>query len=180
MAVSVGYPGTRIFGTALNNNNKVIDKEKKPKEKPKRRPRRRAQPNPRPRPKPRVQPKVQPKPKVQRKEADKPVKFVRMRRRRPQPPQERPASRKTRSEGKRTRDLAVLRRANFSIKKTGNRYTLAAKDVNDSVLEQIKAFLNRKAGKVYIDEENMSKPAALRYISANLRKKSVEVVFRRR
>ena len=104
-----------------------------------------------------------------------------MRRRRPTP---RPAIRRrstTRTaQEQRPIDLAVLRRANFSIKKSGNRYTLAAKDVNDSVLEQIKAFLNRKTGKVYIDGDKMSKPAALRYISANLRKGAIEVVFRRR
>jgi hypothetical protein len=112
-------------------------------------------------------------------EAEK--KLVRMRRRRSNPPQKRkPGSRTTNTDGKRARDLAVLRRANFSIKKSGNRYTLSAKEVNDSVLEQIKSFLQRKTGKVYINERKLTKPAALRYISANLRKKPVEIVFRRR
>ena len=76
--------------------------------------------------------------------------------------------------------MAVLRRANFSIQKAGNKYTLSAKDVNEAVLQQIKAFLARKTGSPYINGQKMSKPAALRYISANLAKKAIEVMFRRR
>ena len=107
-----------------------------------------------------------------------------MRRRRPQRrpsgPKPRPSSKASDTQEKRPRDLAVLRRANFSIQKAGNKYTLSATDVNEAVLEQIKAFLRRKTGTPYINGQKMSKPAALRYISANLRKKAVVIMFRRR
>jgi hypothetical protein len=76
--------------------------------------------------------------------------------------------------------LAGLKGPSFSIQKTGNRYILSAQEVTDSVMSQVKAFLNRKSGQVYIDNEKMSKPAALRYLSANLGKKRVQVVFRRK
>ena len=94
-------------------------------------------------------------------------------------PRKRQARRAVRSKS-RTRDLAGLRPATFSIQKTGNTYLLAAREVNDSVMSQVKAFLNRKTGQPYVDSAKMTRPAALRYISANLGKKRVKVVFRRR
>jgi hypothetical protein len=126
---------------------------------------------PRPKRKPRSGPKKPPVPKkrpVRTKIAEQP---------RPRP-RRRQATRV--SKRPRTKDLAGLKGPSFSIQKTGNRYILSAQEVTDSVMSQVKAFLNRKSGQVYIDNEKMSKPAALRYLSANLGKKRVQVVFRRK
>ena len=70
-------------------------------------------------------------------------------------------------------------RQNFSILKRGNTYTVRAKQVTDGVRAQIRSLLKKK-GRVYVDGEKMSRPAAFRYILSQLIKRAVQVVFRRK
>ena len=103
--------------------------------------------------------------------------------RRPVPKRKPPARRRTGpsskpSTGRRTRQR--LERPNFSIKRSGRSFTLFAREVNDAVLNAVKAFLRNRKGVLYVDGSKMTKAAALRYISVQLRKKGVIVSFRRR
>ena len=124
------------------------------------------------------------KPKSKRREYKRPP----IRRRRPPEPriaeQPRPRRRRRAVQSRTERRpmvLAQLKKPTFSIRKAGNRYTLTAKaGVTDSILSQIKAFLNRTSGQPYVDGNKMTKPAALRYISANLSKKTIHILFRKR
>ena len=75
--------------------------------------------------------------------------------------------------------LAVMAKQNFSILKRGNTYIVRARQVTEGVLAQIRSLL-KKAGRVYVDSEKMSKAAAFRYIASQLQKRAVQVVFRRK
>ena len=78
----------------------------------------------------------------------------------------------------RVQNLARLSNPNFSIKKRGNVYTLAANDVTPGVLSQVRAFLRNKTGSPFINGGKMSKNAAYKYIVATLRQGAVEIMFR--
>ena len=73
-----------------------------------------------------------------------------------------------------------LKRPNFSFKRSGRTFTLIARDVNDAVLQAVKTFLRNRNGVLYVDGQKMSRAAALKYISVQLRKKGVTVSFRKR
>ena len=73
---------------------------------------------------------------------------------------------------------AVMSHPNFSIKKVGRTFTLTARSVTEGVLSQIRSFL-KKTGKPLVDGEKMTKKAAFRYISTQLRNKPVQVRFQR-
>ena len=98
--------------------------------------------------------------------------------RRKPPAKRRVAKSSKRSTGQRTRQR--LERPNFSIKRSGRSFTLFAREVNDAVISAVKAFLRNRKGVLYVDGSKMTKAAAIRYISVQLRKKGVVVSFRRR
>ena len=101
----------------------------------------------------------------------------------PRPPKKitsRRSGRARASDRRRYKSLAVMKAPNFSLRKAGNRYTLRAVSVTEGVLLQVRSFLRTKKGKPYVDGQRMTKEAAFRYISLALRKRAVQVVFRRR
>ena len=89
-------------------------------------------------------------------------------------------ARKGRPQKKPIHRLQYIKRPTFSILRRGNSYTLRATEITQGVLAQIKAFLHKKKGQVYVFSEKMTKEAAFRYIVSQLHKRNVIVTFRRR
>jgi len=72
--------------------------------------------------------------------------------------------------------MDVQKRPSFSIRQGSGYVTLYARIMDASTREQIKAYIAKLRGKIYVDGEPMTKKAAFRYIIARLQKvNSVQV-----